>query len=207
MNKSNIKIKQKYFFKTYLKNALLENKKEIIKRIEIIKNFNCNKYKALAKTIFIETPNSYIYQQSKYQIIKKESYHKNDFIDLVKALEYFEAVGFVHGDINKKNIIYTIEGFKIIDYEPSLVQMRNKKIKLLITIPYVDKIELQNRKITSKTDKIGFFYFLLRITNKLSSSSIVKLSKTLDYSIIKYNLSEVSYFDILDYVFDDNIFA
>ena len=66
---------------------------------------------------------------------------------MITALEFFESINFIHADLNKKNIIYTDNGFKIIDYEPSLVQIKNQKRQLMVTLPYVLKSDLDNQDV------------------------------------------------------------
>ena len=127
---------------------------------------------------------------------------KEDLLDLVKALNYFKMIGFVHADINRKNIIYTEDGFKIIDYEPSLTQIKNKKKQLLITIPYVQRMELDNETVTEITDKIGFFYFILRINNGITTKDIVSLSRHFNHEkyigLNEVELGLISYEELLD---------
>jgi len=201
LNTAQIKIREnssKIVIKNYQKDTLLDNSSNINKRINLIHNFDCKRYKALVPTIFIDEKDRYIYQQKKYKIIKKSSYTKEDFLDIVEALQYFETIGFIHGDINRKNIIYTEEGFKIIDYEPSLVQYKNGVKQLLITPPYVDKKELETSHLTFKTDKIGFFYFILRVMKRFSSKKVVKLVKSLEHTIINFDITTLSYKEILN---------
>nr|WP_275851470.1 hypothetical protein [Sulfurimonas sp. SAG-AH-194-C20] len=172
----------------------------------MINNFDYKKYKALVKTNISKHNNIYTYKQTYHKSTKPMSLKQNDFNELILALEYLEKIGFVHGDINKKNIIYTNTGFKLIDYEPSLLQKINNKKQFMVTRPYISKVDLNNNIITSRTDKISFFYFLLRINGSFKTSDIVRLSKNLSHQ--KYlNMSEddfirLSYREILNYVFN-----
>lgn len=113
-----------------------------------------------------------------------------------------ETKKFIHGDLNKKNIIYTNNGFKIIDFEPSLHQIKNGMKQLMITMPYIIKSDLDNQKLTILTDKISFIYFLLRITRKMKSMDVVKLSKSLNHERflnIKFNeIKKMTYNQLLD---------
>lgn len=106
------------------------------------------------------------------------------------------------------NILWTKEGFKIVDYEPSLMQNKNGVNKLMVTIPYVFKEDLKSKNITTASDKISFLYFLLRLTNKFSNVNVVKLSKNLNhYMFLKINykiISDMSYNDVLEYAFNSN---
>ena len=96
-------------------------------------------------------------------------------------MEYFEKIGFIHGDLNRKNIIYTNDGFKIIDFEPSIYQIKDKVPKLIITLPYILKTELKSKNITIASDKLSFYYFVLRTMGVFKAENIVKLSKSLDH--------------------------
>ena len=189
---------KKEFLKKYPKENLLDTSSQIQNRISLINNFEYKKYKALSPTTIILEKDRYIYKQKKYNSIKKLSYTKEDFLDVVEALQYFEIIGFIHGDINRKNIIYTKNGFKIVDYEPSLVQYKDGIQQLLITPPYVDKKELKSQRLTSKTDKIGFFYFVLRVNKKFSSYQVVKLVKNLHHKKIGFDIESFSYNEILN---------
>lgn len=166
----------------------------------MINSFEYAKYASLVKTKIVEDNDEYVYKQQFLKIKQIEKVEKKDFLELIYALEYLNTISFVHGDINRKNIIYTSDGFKIIDYEPSLLQMKNNKEQLMITIPYVLESELKSKTITSLTDKIGFFYFILRVQKAFSSMNVVELSKHLNHQkFINLNfLSELSYSDILD---------
>ena len=191
---------QKFFQKEYVKKNLLDSNVE--DRINLINNFDYDNYKALVKTEIYEDNDKYIYRQILYKNIRKYELNKEELLEVAKSLEYLNSIGFVHGDINRKNIIYTKEGFKIIDYEPSLLQIKNKKRQLMITLPYVDKKELKKEKITSLTDKIGFFYFIVRNLKKISALDIVCLSHTLEHTrYIKENLNNLNYFEILELAF------
>ncbi len=171
----------------------------------MINNFDYKKYKALVKTNISKQDNIYTYKQTYYKSTKPMSLKQSDFNELILALEYLEKIGFIHGDLNRKNIIYTNTGFKLIDYEPSLLQKINNKDQFMVTRPYISKVDLNNNIITTRTDKISFFYFLLRINGSFKTSDIVKLSKNLSHQ--KYlNMSEddfikLSYREILNYVF------
>jgi len=151
-------------------------------RISSINNLDYKKYNSLVKTEITEDKESYHYKQKYIHKVKKKSFEKEDFFDLVDTLEYLSKIGFVHGDLNRRNIIYTKDGFKIIDFEPSLQQIKNSQPKYMITIPYISKLDLEDKEITIRTDKIAFFYFVLRVQGCLSSLNVVKLSKTFEHS-------------------------
>jgi serine/threonine protein kinase len=190
--------KRNIFRKNYLEDSLLDDATMVLKRIEMINGFEYEKYPALAKTYIFKKDNVVYYEQEKFSIIKnRSSFVKEDFYPIADALNYFESIGFIHGDINRKNIIYTTDGFKIIDYEPSLLQLKDNKEQLMVTLPYVLEDELLRKVLTVNTDKIGFYYFLLRINNKMPSIKVVRLMKKLSYNtkilnqIKKLNFKEI----------------
>ncbi|MBD3807756.1 MAG: hypothetical protein IE880_03460, partial [Epsilonproteobacteria bacterium] len=111
-------------------------------RIHLINNFDYGNYSALVQTYITTNDELIIYTQHEVQKENKSSFKKEDFYSLVKALKYFEQIGYVHGDLNKKNILWTNDGFKIIDYEPSILQLVNDQKQLRVTIPYVINDEL-----------------------------------------------------------------
>ena len=178
---------------------------DVIKRVSLINSFDYKNYPALVKTEIYKEGSSYIYKQKFYKTKKLNSnlLKKSDFFVLAESLEYINSLGFVHGDLNKKNIIYTDDGFKVIDYEPSLMQIKDGKKQLIVTIPYVVKDELQSLKITTKTDKVGFFYFILRATGMLSPMAIAKLSKSLNHKkLSKHNIDSLNYLALVEMAFE-----
>lgn len=198
-------IKDNSIYKRYLKVNLLDTQTDLEQRISKINDFDYEKYPALAQTIIYEENSNLVYKQELFKIKKVGKLKKEDFFDVADALEYFNTIGFIHGDLNKKNIIYTNDGFKIIDFEPSLYQVKNEIKQYMITVPYVVKEELTNRNLTTLTDKLGFLYFVLRVQKKMSSFDVVKLSKSFDheqYLKMKYSdIESMSYREILERVY------
>ena len=179
--------------KIYQKSYLLGQ--DTSKRVELINSFDFDNYD-LAYTKITEDSEFYYYHQTHYK--KKSLKIKIDEIkSLANTLTYLNNLGYIHGDINRKNILYTDEGFKIIDFEPSLIQLKNNKKVYMITPPYF----IKDNPISFLTDKIGFFYFLLRITKKITSKDVVYLAKTFNHHKYLPNLENFTYFDIVDYIF------
>ena len=92
-------------------------------------------------------------------------------------LDQINKEGFVHGDINKKNVIYDGKDYFLIDLEPSLYQYVTGKKLFKVTKPYISIQDMKDNVITDRTDKIGFYYFILRIQNKLKAQDIPDLVK------------------------------
>ncbi len=181
----------------------MDGDENIKKRISLINNFDYKEHKSLVKTEITEEENKYIYKQKHLKVKRITQLKKSDFFDLSDSLEYFSRIDFVHADLNRKNIIYTEDGFKIIDYEPSIKQIKNNVEQLMVTIPYVIKDELKSKVITKLTDKIGYYYFILRVNGNLSSMDVVKLSKTLRHkNKIDRCFVDFNYGEILDYAYN-----
>lgn len=192
-------------YKYYKQKNLLSSTDIISKRIEKINSFNYKTNKSLIKTYIYKEKDIYLYKQKFfYKKRLPKRLKKRDFEDIAVSLDYFESINFVHGDINRKNIIYTNDGFKIVDYEPDLFQIKNKIKQVLITIPYTTKNELNTHKITFLTDKLGFIYFILRVQNIMPSKDVVMLSK--DFKHEKYlnisykEITDMSYIELIDIV-------
>jgi serine/threonine protein kinase len=197
---NNILLKDNYIYKTYQKKDLLAS--DTNKRIEQINSFEYSSYKALTQTTITETQDTYLYIQPYFKKVQKTHFKKSEFFNLAYALEYLQSIGFIHGDINRKNVIYTDDGFKIIDFEPSLVQMKNGVKQLMITIPYAFKNTLKDEDFNSSLDKLGFFYFLLRVNKLLDSKRVVELRHSLEHSKIlkEYDIEDISIYSFSDIV-------
>ena len=63
-------------------------------------------------------------------------------------------------DINRKNIIYSEDRLCLIDFEPSLLQIKDRVKQWMSTKPYRHHEDIQNNNITAKTDFLGFGCFI-----------------------------------------------
>lgn len=169
-----------FIYKTFLRKNLLSPTRVIAERVDQINSFEYQKYKALARTEITLVGDEYSYKQVFHRTHKHQA-NKAEILLLADALEYLVNIGFVHGDINRKNVIYTQEGFKIIDFEPDLFQYKGNRAQMMFTVPYVAKCDVERNAISTLTDKIGFIYFLLRISGKFSARDIVQLSKNFEH--------------------------
>lgn len=198
--------KDGYIYKRFLKQKLLDPIDIIENRIKIINHFDCS-LPGLLYTSIDEEKNSYVYRQKYCKQLKKQFYTKHDFCGLVETLTYFQQIGFVHGDLNRKNIFWTKEGFKILDYEPSLYQLKNGWEQFMITKPYFSKEEVKRGKISFLTDKIAFFYFILRINGGFSNRNLVELSSTFNHQAVigmcEKDFGQLSYTNILNIAFEN----
>ena len=155
-----------HFKKCYKNSNLLGCEEHISDRIKFI-NFYTPLISSLARTSIKRLNNNYYYKQS---FIKKKPFKhfgKSLLLDklkiLAKHLNKISNLGFVHGDLNMKNIIFDGESFIVVDFEPSLFQKKNGIKKIMMTPPYWSYNDIQNKDITFESDKIGFYCFCLRI--------------------------------------------
>jgi serine/threonine protein kinase len=77
-----------------------------------------------------------------------------------KSLDMLHAKGFVHGDINRKNIIFSNDRLCLIDFEPSLLQFKNYAKQWMSTRPYIHSDDIKNKCITINSDLLGFSCFV-----------------------------------------------
>ena len=75
---------------------------------------------------------------------------------LAADLDVMSDTGFVHGDINRKNLLFDGERLRLVDLEPDLFQTRNGRRALMVTMPYVAVSDLRSGMVTAATDKLGF---------------------------------------------------
>lgn len=157
-----------YFIKTYYKSNLLSAWSIVKERIRLIEILSAQ-LKHLPETKFKITEHKIEYIQ-KFKKRKAFEYlnlgqKKKLLFDLAQSLDKMNQMGFVHGDLNRKNIIYSEEQLWIIDLEPDLNQIKKGKEALMITRPYYSKEDIENRIITFRTDKIAWYVFIKKMAN------------------------------------------
>lgn len=193
------------FIKKYNKYNLLDSSKEIEFRINFI-NHHTKKDTTVPKTTILINGDFLIYKQEKIKSISKKTFLKEDFFSLARSFTQLNDNGFIHGDINRKNIKWTNSGFKILDLEPSLMQRKNNLECFMITSPYYSTLDIENKKLSVATDKIGFTFFLLRSLNKISVSEIIDFSKNRNFK--KYTgfhekeITDLNYFELINFTFN-----
>jgi hypothetical protein len=72
-----------------------------------------------------------------------------------------------------------------------MLQIKQNKERLMVTLPYVAKQEYKTKKITNHTDKIGFFYFILRVTGAFSGKKVNFLMDNISHSDLYQNITEL----------------
>ncbi len=148
--------KSNSIYKIYKKFNLLDDLKDIEKRLSQI-------VKLSSSMDFIPQTN-YFYEEDllvmKQKCLKNKKKLKeidpSEKIKLIKkfaqSLDKLYAEEFVHGDINRKNIIYSENKLFLIDFEPSLLQIKDQTKQWMSTRPYRHHADIQNNNITAKSD-------------------------------------------------------
>ena len=154
----------KTFHKIYKKDNLLDDPISIKARL--------NQIVKLTDTMKFMPKTSYLYKKDllkmdQRQLIKqkdlKEINHTNRLSlvnQFAQSLDEVYEEGFIHGDINRKNIIYSEDRLCLIDFEPSLLQIKDRVKQWMSTRPYRHHEDIQNNNITAKTDFLGFGCFI-----------------------------------------------
>ena len=126
--------------------------KSVLKRIELQKYLSQNS--PIFPVLTFEITEESILQKS--EIIKKQPWPKDKellkyFWDEFKIeIEKMHLVGYIHGDILKKNMIFDGCRIRLIDHELYLKQGN----KFRVTYPWVSIEDLQSENISYKTDQI-----------------------------------------------------
>ena len=82
---------------------------------------------------------------------------------LAAELDDLSLSGFVHGDINFKNLLFDGASWRLVDLEPSLRQRRKGRETLMYTPPYIARDDFKNDQLSQCTDKVGFYFFCRRL--------------------------------------------
>ena len=75
---------------------------------------------------------------------------------LASDLDAMHAEGHVHGDFNRKNVIETPAGFRMVDIEPILEFPCGFGYQLRTTLPYLHEDDRIAGRISAKSDRLGF---------------------------------------------------
>jgi len=154
----------KTFHKIYKKDNLIDDP-------HIIKARLCHIVK-LTDTMKFMPKTNYFYEEDILRMDQRYLIKQTDLKDISstnrlslvaqfsKSLDEVYADGFVHGDINRKNIIYSEDRLCLIDFEPSLLQIKDRVKQWMSTRPYRHYEDIQNNNITVKSDFLGFGCFI-----------------------------------------------
>jgi hypothetical protein len=102
--------------------------------------------------------------------------------NLATDLHFISQLGFVHGDINRRNVCATSTSFAVLDFEPCLRQRIGNRIQFKVTLPYLSNKDREKNNVSSLTDKLGFYYFVRRFTGSFGPRDIVQLSRTRNHA-------------------------
>lgn len=145
--------------KYYLVN-LLDGYDAIIKRCRLIEQVS-NNFSFIPRTQITINEDCLRYEQDliKRQLWKKQC--KDKKLELLSKfaqdLDSLSESGFVHGDINSTNVIYDGSKLNLIDLEPSFKQIKYGKKVVMSAVPLRSLNDLNHKRISSETDKIGFY--------------------------------------------------
>ena len=79
------------------------------------------------------------------------------------ATQMDEDLHFVHGDLCRKNLIFDDKQLWVVDWEPSLCQIKYGIYQFMATEPYVATKDRQKNELTRRTDVIAFFFTVIGI--------------------------------------------
>lgn len=196
-------------------------KKEIIKKFSLKNSYNslvhikkrCNKINHISKN-FLFVPFT-LFEVNNYEIISKQIFIISEKVrrieklillkNLALNLDKLDKLNIVHGDINFKNIVFTKKRIFLIDWEPVLIKRINKNFFLKSTFPYYSFSDLKSKKITRKTDLIGFLFLSERLfSGKVNTFNFSKLKNDKwleEYTKIKnYIFFKLTFIEIYDLV-------
>ena len=155
--------KSNNIYKIYKKLNLLDDLKDIEKRLSQIVKLSSSMDFMPQTNYFYEEDLLVMKQKCLSNKKKLKEIDPSEKMKLIKkfaqSLDKLYEVGFVHGDINRKNIIYSENNLFLIDFEPSLLQVKDQTKQWMSTRPYRHHADIQNNNITAKSDFLGFACF------------------------------------------------
>ena len=162
----NKKYKIHFKIKEYLFSELNDNKDAIINRCASIEYLSIQ-FDFLPETKYIFLEDRIIYKQKYIEKVRtdKLSMYELEFHikEFAENLDKLNSTNFVHGDINISNIIFDGLRFNLIDFEPSFYQIKNQKIIVKSGSNIRSTNDKTLKKISTETDKIGFYYFTKKL--------------------------------------------
>jgi hypothetical protein len=168
-----IKNKLQYKIKEYLFCELLDNKESILKRCALIEKLSIQ-FEFLPETKYIFLKDRIIYKQKYIEKVRTDKLTKLELEFHIKEfaenLDKLIDTNFIHGDINISNVIFDGLRFNLIDFEPAFYQIKNEKIILKSGVNIRSTNDRLSKKITTETDKIGFYFFIKKAFFDLNKS-------------------------------------
>lgn len=104
----------------------------------------------------------------------------NSLKTLADDLDFYHSKDLIHGDIKYSNIIVCKGVINLIDWEPILEYSVDGKIFYRSTMPYISAVDMLNRKITPRTDKIAYYYLCRRLLSECGRperTSVIEIEK------------------------------
>ena len=170
---TNVGNKLRYKIKEYLFSELKDDKEAISKRCSLIEYISIQ-FDFLPETKYIFLKDRIIYKQRYIEKVRTDKlstleleFHIKEFAE---NLDKLNNTNFIHGDINLSNIIFDGLRFNLIDFEPAFYQIKNEKIILKSGVNIRSTNDKLFKKITTETDKIGFYFFIKKVYFDLNKS-------------------------------------
>ena len=170
------------FVKRYALPDLCASRETIARRVQLINEIGASKLKSVPAVSAEFREEEIIVAQKLVTPTDAQRLGDEHLENLASDLEIISELGFIHGDLNRRNICATQTGFAILDFEPSLKQRVGNRIQTKVTIPYLANSDKAANTVSTLTDKLGFFYFIRRVTGSFGPRDIVELSRSRNHS-------------------------
>lgn len=156
--------------KSYEVDHLLDH--DWIERIKLIEELS-KQSRIVPKVEFhMEAQKCLVYRQLRVTRCDHQSASVQETLsDLATELQELSLYGFVHGDINAKNLVFDGKSWQLVDLEPSLKQLKRGRAMWMITPPYIARTDFESSQITQATDRVGFYFFCRRLLRPLATFS------------------------------------
>ena len=201
-----------HFRKVYQLEHLIDPINQIKYRVEQIEHIS-HQFDFIPETNFEWVDDRLIYHQHrvKKKVLSSNPNKIKHLKQLADDLDQLSSTGFVHGDINRKNIIFDGQRIYLIDLEPSLHRMKHGRPVLLYTPPYISLNDLKNNQLSQDTDKIGFYFLVqktldqdFRLPNIMDLIRRRVMEKIELLRVKESELTKWSYDHIFNYLADTN---
>ena len=203
-------MKCKYKTKKYFFNSLLDKYTEVVKRCQLIEYIS-KSFDFIPNTKIQINDDFLIYKQLFLNRISYKNISGDKKKELLKKFSYnldkLQNIDFVHGDIHGANIIYDGYQLNLIDLEPSFRQNRHGKKVFMSAAPTRSLNDIANKRISSETDKLGFYLFSFFFLNtefysKMKINKIISKRKNgFQFTPIKESeFVKLSFSEIYNYV-------
>ena len=133
-----------------------------------IKNINSITRNSIESNLIIGNVDNIYFSVSHliYKSSRRRLPIKNLLAKLAEDIDFYHTKNLIHGDIKFSNIIIGDQAIYLIDWEPILEYSTNRRCIFRSTMPYISSSDILNGIISSRTDKIGFYFLCLRLLNK-----------------------------------------